>query len=150
MAVAPDLERIAAWAMAAFCASWAVVRLFGLERGFPLVPLMAYTPYMVLLSGTVGAAMQGYFQGLPAVALSVEHDDEMNFDVAAKLGGLLARAIREASPAGGLFVSVNLPNLPLERIKGLEVTRLARRSYIDSIEEGHDGKRNYYWTFTEF
>ncbi|HKT05714.1 MAG TPA: endonuclease/exonuclease/phosphatase family protein, partial [Rugosimonospora sp.] len=31
-------------------AAWAVVRLFGLERGWPLVPLVAFTPYAAALA----------------------------------------------------------------------------------------------------
>jgi 5'-nucleotidase len=38
-----------------------------------------------------------------------------------------------------------LPNLPLDKIKGIELTRLARRNYNDLIKEGYDGKRKYYW-----
>ena len=99
----------------------------------------------VLLSGTVGAALQGYFQGLPAVALSVEQGDELHFGTAARVGALLAERLRSKRLNGGILLNVNFPNLPLHEIKGIEVTRLARRSYIDSIEEGHDGKRSYYW-----
>jgi endonuclease/exonuclease/phosphatase (EEP) superfamily protein YafD len=32
------------WLAAATLVAWAIVRAFGLERGFPLVPLIAYTP----------------------------------------------------------------------------------------------------------
>ena len=99
----------------------------------------------IFLSGTVGAALQGYFQGLPSVALSVEHADEMHFEVAANLGALLAGKLSTIPLSGGIMFNVNLPNLPLENIEGIEITKLARRSYVDSIEEGHDGKREYYW-----
>lgn len=37
-----------AWVLAGLCAAWAAVRLLGLERGFPLVPLMSYTPFVVV------------------------------------------------------------------------------------------------------
>ena len=37
---------LVAWALAAACAGWAALRLLGLERGFPLVPLVAYTPFV--------------------------------------------------------------------------------------------------------
>lgn len=43
-----DRERvlaIAPWALIVPWAAWALARLFGLERGFPMVPLLAYTPY---------------------------------------------------------------------------------------------------------
>ncbi|HJX69800.1 MAG TPA: 5'/3'-nucleotidase SurE [Dehalococcoidia bacterium] len=47
----------------------------------------------VLLSGTIGAALQGYFRGLPSVALSVVVGKDMHFEVAASLASLLARQI---------------------------------------------------------
>ena len=34
------------WLLAAACLGWAVVRLLGLERGYPLVPLIAFTPFV--------------------------------------------------------------------------------------------------------
>jgi endonuclease/exonuclease/phosphatase (EEP) superfamily protein YafD len=37
-----------AWVLAGLCAGWAAMRLLGLERGFPLVPLMSYTPLVVV------------------------------------------------------------------------------------------------------
>ncbi len=36
------------WALAAIWAIWALVRLTGIEAGYPLVPLIAYTPYMAV------------------------------------------------------------------------------------------------------
>jgi len=45
---------VLAWVIVAPWALWALVRLFGLERGFPLVPLMAYTPF-VLIASTLAA-----------------------------------------------------------------------------------------------
>jgi endonuclease/exonuclease/phosphatase family metal-dependent hydrolase len=36
------------WAAVLPTALWAVIRVFGLERGFPLVPLIAYTPYVAI------------------------------------------------------------------------------------------------------
>jgi endonuclease/exonuclease/phosphatase (EEP) superfamily protein YafD len=40
------MRMLVAWALAAACAGWAVLRLLALERGFPLVPLVAYTPFV--------------------------------------------------------------------------------------------------------
>jgi endonuclease/exonuclease/phosphatase (EEP) superfamily protein YafD len=42
------MRTLVAWVLAAVCAGWAVMRAFGLERGFPLVPLMAFTPFVVV------------------------------------------------------------------------------------------------------
>ncbi|HWM12442.1 MAG TPA: endonuclease/exonuclease/phosphatase family protein [Solirubrobacteraceae bacterium] len=38
------MRRALAWLLVALCAAWVAIRLLGLERGFPLVPLVAFTP----------------------------------------------------------------------------------------------------------
>ncbi len=99
----------------------------------------------VIISGTIGAALQGYFHGLPSVALSVEVGEDMHYEVAARLGGLLASKIISNSLTQGILLNINLPNLPIDEIEGVKITRLARSGYNDRIQEGHDGKRKYYW-----
>ena len=99
----------------------------------------------VFFSGTVGTALQGYFYGIPALAVSVAGFENINFGTAARLVGMLADEIRTTNQSSRLLLNVNLPNLLEEEIDGLEVTSLARRNYSDKIEPGHDGKRNYYW-----
>lgn len=51
------------WVAVAPVALWALVRVFGLDRGFPLVPLMAFTPYVAiaaLLIGGVAMALRNW------------------------------------------------------------------------------------------
>lgn len=98
----------------------------------------------VLLSGTVGAALQGYFHGLPAVALSMEDGEEMHFEVAASLANSLANYLSNGSQTEEMLLNINLPNLPLRDIKGVDVTRLARTDYNDLTAEKFTGKRKYY------
>jgi 5'-nucleotidase len=99
----------------------------------------------VLLSGTVGAALQGYFRGLPSIALSIAAGENMHFETAARLASVLASRIMRGFPLTELLLNINLPNLPSQEIKGIEITELSRWSYNGHIEEGHDGKRKYYW-----
>ncbi|HEX5617126.1 MAG TPA: endonuclease/exonuclease/phosphatase family protein [Solirubrobacteraceae bacterium] len=47
------MRTLIAWLLAAVCAGWAVMRAFGLEQGFPLVPLISYTPFVVALAAAV-------------------------------------------------------------------------------------------------
>jgi endonuclease/exonuclease/phosphatase (EEP) superfamily protein YafD len=49
------MRRIVAWLLVAVCAAWAAVRLLGLERGFPLVPLVAFTPFAAVAAVVVVA-----------------------------------------------------------------------------------------------
>jgi len=99
----------------------------------------------VLISGTVGAALQGYLQGIPSIALSVGGLRKVHFDAATKLAAVIARMVKTNALPRDTFLNINLPNLPLSQIKGVEITHLGERSYGDIIEEGHDGKRTYYW-----
>jgi len=99
----------------------------------------------VSISGTVGAALQGYLRGLPALAISVALGESLHLDTAAKLTLLLAKKIDRGVLPTNIFLNVNLPNLPLAKIKGAKITWLASKSHTNTVEEGDDGKRKYYW-----
>jgi len=47
------MRMLAAWLLAAACLGWAVVRLLGLERGFPAVPLIAFTPFVAAAAAAI-------------------------------------------------------------------------------------------------
>jgi len=47
---------VVVWIAAALFVAWTIMRTFGLERGYPLVPLLAYTPYVVVIAA-IAAAM---------------------------------------------------------------------------------------------
>ncbi|MBM2825167.1 MAG: stationary phase survival protein SurE [Dehalococcoidales bacterium] len=99
----------------------------------------------VLISGTVGAALQGYLRGLPAIAISIAPKDSLYLDGAARVAALLASRIVANALPEPIFLNVNLPDLPLAETKGIRLTSLASESHLDTVEEGHDGKRQYYW-----
>ncbi|MFQ5996900.1 MAG: 5'/3'-nucleotidase SurE [Dehalococcoidales bacterium] len=99
----------------------------------------------VHISGTVGAALQGYLHGFPSLAISTARGNSLYLDNAAKLAVLLAPKIISSSLPSNLFLNINLPDLPLAEIGRIQITRLANESHINTVEEGHDGKRKYYW-----
>jgi len=99
----------------------------------------------VLISGTVGAALQGYLRGSPALAISIDSLDNLYLDNAARLAALLAEKLAGDAMPGNGFLNVNLPGLPMEKTRGIKITRLASQSHIDTVEEGHDGRKAYYW-----
>jgi len=100
----------------------------------------------VFISGTVGAALQGYFYEIPAIAVSAAFaGNKVRFDTAARMGALLAKRVQQKDLLPGTLLNVNLPHLPLRKIQGIEATRLGRRSYRDDIKKGNDGRRDYYW-----
>ncbi len=99
----------------------------------------------VLISGTVGAAMQGYMRGFPALAISVAAVDSPYLGNAAKLAALLAKKIDSSPLPTNILLNVNLPNLPLAKMEGIKITQLASGSDTETVKEGHDGRRKYYW-----
>ncbi|MDX9986559.1 MAG: 5'/3'-nucleotidase SurE [Dehalococcoidales bacterium] len=100
----------------------------------------------VLISGTVGAAMQGYLRGLPAIAISVSPESKREtWHNAARLALMVADAIKAGSLGVNGFFNINFPDIPVSSIKGIRVTRLAHKTHIDTVEQGYDGRREYYW-----
>jgi 5'-nucleotidase len=98
----------------------------------------------VLISGTVGAALSAYLRNYSAIAVSSERTNEKYLDDVARFTALLARRIGDSVLPTNLFLNVNIPNLPLKDVKSLKITSLARKSHVNTVEEGHDGKRAYY------
>ena len=99
----------------------------------------------VLISGTVGAALQGYFRDLPSVAISVAAVKDTRFDVAVDLLRHLAGRIVEGAVLPTSLINVNLPNEPADRIQGVRVTRLGGRSYTESVRDTEERGRKQYW-----
>jgi 5'-nucleotidase len=97
----------------------------------------------VYISGTVGAAMQGYFRGLPALAVSAAPGSANSLKVAARTAAALAKKIATDNPAR-IFLNMNVPDLPLEEIRGVKITRLARSSHINSVAEENNEKSKQY------
>jgi 5'-nucleotidase len=104
----------------------------------------------VLISGTVGAAFQAYFHGLSAIAVSVASFENLHFEPACKIVSILVRQYAAGNLSQRILLNVNLPNLPIEEIAGIEITQLGERGYTDAVKRGgvkagHDGKRDYFW-----
>ena len=102
----------------------------------------------VLISGTVGAALQGYLRGIPTLAVSLaapNHAKKLYFDNAARLTRLLVLQFSSGEFRDNTFLNINVPNQPLDKIQGLRITRMAHETHIETVEEGYDGRRAYYW-----
>jgi 5'-nucleotidase len=83
----------------------------------------------VIYSGTVSAAMEGRFLGLPAIAVSLASKDHKgeHFHTAAQAAlAIMQRLLVDPLPADTIL-NVNVPDLPLAEIRGFAVTRLGKR-----------------------
>jgi 5'-nucleotidase len=98
-----------------------------------------------IVSGTVGGAIQGFVRGYPTIAISVGSVRDPIFDGAARLLGLVALRLRESPPDFPLFLNINVPSLQLDRLAGVQVTKLGGRSYGESVREEGVGAQRKYW-----
>lgn len=100
----------------------------------------------VLYSGTVAAAVEGRFLGLPAIAVSLAGQSPRHFDSAGQaVRNLLLKLQREPLPADTIL-NVNVPDLPYGEIRGFEATRLGYRHRADPMVETTDPKgRPVFW-----
>ena len=99
----------------------------------------------VMVSGTFGAAIQGYVRGFPTIAISVGAVNNPQFSTASRLLEMMAQRFRDGAPASSLFLNVNIPSLPPERINGVKVTQLGNRSYGESVRVEGTGDAKQYW-----
>jgi 5'-nucleotidase len=100
----------------------------------------------VLYSGTVAAAMEGRYLGCPAIAVSLAGENPSCFDVAVKVIIKLIDGLISTDVNDDLLLNVNIPDLPLESIRGYEVTRLGNRHKSEPAQEARDPKGcKVYW-----
>ena len=101
----------------------------------------------VLYSGTVAAAMEGRFLGVPAIAVSLvlESDDGHFVTAAEVVRRIVARTLEEPLPAESIL-NVNVPDLPSAALRGLRTTRLGFRHKSEPVIRALDPKnRPIYW-----
>jgi 5'-nucleotidase len=105
----------------------------------------------VLYSGTVAAAIEGRFLGLPTLAVSLctspgsGHHFETGAAVARLIVAQLLRKPLERDDRA-LILNVNVPDVPLERLRGFRSSRLGFRHRSEPIIPAQDPRgRPVYW-----
>jgi len=105
----------------------------------------------VIYSGTVSAAMEGRFLGLPAIAVSLagvgeQHDGRgHHFDSAARAVSLLMRRLLVDPLPADTILNVNVPDRPWSEIAGFEVTRLGSRHRASPCIAQRDPRGRVVW-----
>ena len=100
----------------------------------------------VLYSGTVAAAMEGRFLGLPAVAISLTAGEGRNFDTAGRIARELIDRLTENPLPNDSILNINVPNLPYDELNGIEATRLGYRHRAEPVVSSTDPRgRRIYW-----
>lgn len=100
----------------------------------------------VLYSGTVSAATEGTMLGFPSMAVSLSTFFDPIWDTAAYFTRKLALALYERGMPNNVLLNANVPNLPLEKIRGIKVTRMGTLRFEEEFDERQDPHGNtYYW-----
>ncbi len=100
----------------------------------------------VIVSGTVGAAVQGWVRGYPTIAISVGSVQSPRYQLSAEVLARLVRRLADAPEVSPpYFLNVNVPNEPAERIAGVQVTRLGGRAYGESVRSEDSFGHRRYW-----
>jgi 5'-nucleotidase len=100
----------------------------------------------VLYSGTVAAATEGRFLGLPSIAVSLAGPKCQHYDTAAQIAKILVMRLQKDRPPADTILNVNVPDLPLSEIRGFQVTRLGTRHVAEPTIKTVDPRgRKIYW-----
>jgi 5'-nucleotidase len=100
----------------------------------------------LLYSGTVAAATEGRFLGLPALAVSMNSYLPEHFQTAAQVALELVSLLRERPLNNDIILNVNVPDVPYRALKGLKATRLGHRHKAEPVVKTEDPRgKAIYW-----
>jgi len=100
----------------------------------------------VLYSGTVAAATEGRFLGLPAMAVSIASHEPRYLETAAQVAANLVANLDAEVLGSKLILNVNVPDLPFDQLAGIQATRLGHRHKAEPVIRTTDPRgRTIYW-----
>lgn len=148
-----------AWAVSGTPADCVVMALSHLMGGAPPALVLsgvnagANTGGDASLSGTLGAAFTSIMMGVPAIGVSIARGERRNtrWDTARTVLPGVLRELLKASLGTEHCLSVNLPDLPADKISGVVRTRLARRTISSFIVDKREDLRekDYFWLYPQ-
>ena len=103
----------------------------------------------VFYSGTVAAAMEACLAGIPAIAVSLHREPgevERHWETAQHVARVLAQRVLAEGLPRRVLLNVNVPNVPLSRLRGIQPTVLGERRYSPLVSLRTDPRgREYFW-----
>jgi 5'-nucleotidase len=87
-----------------------------------------------IYSGTVGAAMEGYLFGIPALAFSQAEKGWAHLQDAAQVARELVLKFANNRDTAPWLLNVNIPNLPQAMLKAPKICRLGRRHAAEAVQ----------------
>jgi 5'-nucleotidase len=101
----------------------------------------------IIYSGTMAAAIEASFEGIPAIGFSLlDYSPKADFSAAVIYAKQIIKKVIQNGLPKHVCLNVNIPKLPLSEIKGVKITRQTLGYWHEDLEEHSDpygGK--YYW-----
>jgi 5'-nucleotidase len=88
-----------------------------------------------IYSGTVAAATEGYLFGIPSIAVSLASKAGRHFETAAAIAAQMVERFGRAPIREPVLLNINVPDIPLAELGGVEVTRLGRRHKAEPVAQ---------------
>jgi 5'-nucleotidase len=98
----------------------------------------------ITYSGTVAAAMEGTLNGIPSIAVSL--DGTGNFETAVAVARVVVNNVATHGLPANTLLNVNVPDIPLDELRGIRITSQSSRRYDDQVVTKTDPRgRPYFW-----
>ncbi len=100
----------------------------------------------ILYSGTVAAATEGRFLGLPAIAVSLGSFEGNYFSTAARVVVDIIRKLEQEPLDSDTILNINVPDIEYSKLQSFQATRLGKRHKAEPAVEAVDPRnRKVYW-----
>ncbi len=86
-----------------------------------------------IYSGTVAAATEGFLLGIPSIAISLVAGELEHFATAGQVAADLVRRFAQHRFDHPVLLNVNVPDVPLAMLQGVQVTRLGKRHKAEPV-----------------
>ncbi|MAJ43915.1 MAG: 5'/3'-nucleotidase SurE [Candidatus Marinimicrobia bacterium] len=97
------------------------------------------TSQNILYSGTVSAAVEGLFNGIPSFAISVNSLNPDEFKTATKITKFILKKFLDLKLISNTVMNINIPQVKYEDIKGIRITRQGKTKFQDSFYKSKEG-----------
>ncbi len=106
----------------------------------------------VIYSGTMSAALEAGIEGIPAIGFSLlDYNWNANFEPAKHFVEIIVKNALQQGVPKGIVLNVNIPNLPVNDIKGIKVCRQAKAYWDEEFDKRKNPQgRDYYWLTGKF
>jgi 5'-nucleotidase len=125
--------------------------VYGILKGYPDLVISGINngPNLgedLVYSGTVSAAFEATFLGIPAFAISLAARKDFRYQVAANFALQVATHIMKVGLPKDTFLNINVPNVEEHEIRSYLITQQGKRVFADAIVEKVDPRgKKYYW-----